>query len=225
MFGIDEVIKAISKNHPVIGACLLVGIVVGVIILSFCVYSFKKYFHWTGRIKKSEEDCGKIDTQIIPKLNNMNDSVMSLTGSVKALTLYLHTKDKTLNTNLIVANSPLKLTSLGSEILTEIAGDSFIDEHLPVLVKKMDEYGVTTALDSQNIAPLVITDVSTEASFNKIKDYMYNTPFYKKEINGETISVALDINTVSTIMGIYLRDKYLELHPELNPDDIPTLVK
>ena len=89
----------------------------------------------------------------------------------------------------------------------------------------MDLIGIKTALDSQTIAPLVITEMSNDTSFNDIKNYIFKNPIFNAEIQGKKLFARLDITTVSNILGIYLRDKYLERHPHLNPAYIPSIGK
>ena len=85
----------------------------------------------------------------------------------------------------------------------------------------MDMQDIKTALDSQIYAPIVISQVSNRSSFNPIKDFAFENPYYKeKDSNGNnTAFVRLDMDTITNIMGIYLRDKYLEKHPHLKPED------
>lgn len=90
----------------------------------------------------------------------------------------------------------------------------------------MDLQGVKTALDSQIIAPIVISKVSDDDNFKHIKDYLFNHPIFNAtNEKGEDLPIYLSIKVISQVMGVYLRDKYLAKHPELNPDDIPSVNK
>jgi hypothetical protein len=191
-------------------------------VLVYCTYKITDYIsHWKERVKKTEDDCKKIDSHIMPKLDIIGSSITSLNGSFNNLVIHLGAKDSKLNTAVFMMKSPLQLTQLGIDILAAIGGKKYIDEHVERLVAEMDLIGVKTALDSQTIAPLIINKVSTEDSFTAIKNFAYQTPIYKTKGNtGEEVAVTLDMSTISNIMGIYLRDKYLDKHPELNPADI-----
>jgi len=209
-----EVFKWISVHYPLLLALL------AVIVLTWTIA--KQYYHWKKRIEKNEDECKKIDGQIIPQLTTISTSVTSLNGSFNSLVLHLQAKDGTLPAALFISKSPIRLTDLGIKILNDIGGKSFVDTHLGELIYRMNLREIKTALDSQTIAPFVITEMSNDASFKNIKDYIFRSPIFNAEIEGKKISVQLDLTTVANIMGIYLRDEYLKLNPHLNPEDIPS---
>jgi hypothetical protein len=127
-----------------------------------------------------------------------------------------------MDSNLFISKGPIQLSELGERILIAIGGREFIDNNLALLVKEMDIQGIKTALDAQTYAPIIISKISNQDSFNGIKNYAFKNPFYKeKNSSGEEISIPLDMGTITNIMGIYLRDKYLEKHPSLTLADIP----
>ncbi|MDP4252269.1 MAG: hypothetical protein Q8918_19395 [Bacteroidota bacterium] len=131
-----------------------------------------------------------------------------------------------MDASLFLAQSLIELTELGERVLVAIGGKTFIDNNLQDLMNEMDMQDITTALDSQIYAPIVISQVSNRSSFNPIKDFAFENPYYKeKDSDGnDTASVRLDMDTIVNIMGIYLRDKYLEKHPHLKPgDNIPSV--
>jgi hypothetical protein len=120
----------------------------------------------------------------------------------------------------MVSRDHFRLSLLGQEILENTGAKSFIDTHIDELVAKMDEWGIKTDLDAQEVAPAIIALISSEDSFKEIKDYMSENQFYKTKIHGKEVSAPLDLPSVSNIMGIYLRDKYLEQHPFFHPENI-----
>ena len=211
-----EVFKWLMEHMPV------VFLILAVIALTWILAA--SYFHWKHRIEKAENECKKIDGNIMPQLTSISTSFTSLSGSFNNLVIHLQSRDGSLNAALFMSKSPIRLTELGEKILVEIGGKFYIDTHIDNLVSKMNELEIKTALDSQTKAPLVISEVSNESSFNSIKDFIFKNPYFKTKINGTDVSVGLDMSTVSNIMGIYLRDKYLEKHPHLNPEDIPNVV-
>lgn len=192
----------------------------GIVIILAIIITWqiaKKVFHWTGRIKKTESDCSKIDTHILPQLTSINTSINNLV-------VYLKTKDGKLDISLFRSMSPIQLTPLGYEILEKIGGKYFIDSYINDLITNIDSFGIKTALDVQNAAPIIISNYSTKDSFNHIKDYIFKSPTYKVSTSEGDAFVNLDFSTITNIMGIYLRNKYLDLHPELNPEDIPSTI-
>ena len=215
----DEIWKIIVTHYPLIATVIAVA---GVCIVTTWKIS-GKYHHWSTRIQKTEVECAKIDTQLGPQLKTIHSSLNTLNGSFNNLVVYLKAKHgEDMDVSIFITNSPIKLSPLGYRILEEIGGKEFVDNNIELLINEMDLEGIKTALDSQTYSPIIITKMSSIDSFTKVKNYVYNNPFYKEKRTGSNdIVVSLDMGTITNIMGIYLRDKYLERHPELNPEDIP----
>jgi len=58
---------------------------------------------------------------------------------------------------------------------------------------------------------------------NGIKDFVYNSPqdrTFTAE-DGEALSVRIDMQRILIIMSIYLRDKYFNVHKELDTSGFP----
>lgn len=213
----EEALKLIVQHSPQ----LLI-----IIIAIIATWLIAKFFHDSlNRLKKVEDECKKIDRHLTPQLDSISSSLTTLNGSFNSLIVYLKSKDGAMETSLFVSKSPIQLTELGKKILTTIGGEDFVNNNIDELITNMDAEGIKTALDCQTYAPIVISKISNHASFNKIKDYAFKNPYYKEKLeSGQEISIPLDMGTIANIMGIYLRDKYLERHPELNPADIPSAI-
>jgi hypothetical protein len=170
-----------------------------------------RYFHWAHRIIRTENDCFKIGREIIPQLGLIRSSLNTLGGSFNNLVVYLKARDAKMDSSLFISKSPIQLTGLGERVLNVLGGKGFIDKNLHRLLEGLKDYQIKTALDAQIFAPMVISGFFMDESFNEIKSYVYEHPYYReKNGDGKDISVALDMVTVSHLMGICLRDKYLE---------------
>lgn len=211
----DEIVKWISAHYPLLFLILCVVVITVIITI--------RYSNWSHRLKKTEAECEKIEKVLTPQLSSINSSLTTLSGSFNSLIVYLKGRHGEMDTSLFISKSPIQLTELGKRVLEAIGGREFIDNNLSELMNLMDAKGIKTALDSQTYAPVVINQISTQSSFNKIKDYAFKNPYYKEKApDNSDIDVALDMGTITNIMGIYLRDKYLETHPHLKPEDIPS---
>lgn len=202
----DELVKYAEDHWPKAALILLVILAT----ISATVYVCKKYFHWTGKIIKSEDDCKKIDS--------INTSLGLINSNVTSLIMYLKTKDGGMDTSLFKSFSPIQLTEIGQEILTAIGGEKFVNENLTSLFHALEAQNIKTALDVQNAAPLVIGLFSTLDSFNDIKNYLFKNPNYKYIKDDKEILIPIDLNTATTVLGIYLRNKFLEARPNIIPD-------
>jgi hypothetical protein len=196
----EQIIKLLEAYWPH-GILLVIAIAATWLIA-------KQYFHWTGRVEKIEKDCSKIgskiDGHVIPKLDALNTSIGSLV-------VYLKTKDKSMDAALFQSRSPLCLTAFGREFLENSGGRKFVDDNLSYLISEINKFPIKSPLDVENISSLVISNATSLDSFTPIKDYIFHKPVR----TGSTGTISLDFARVSSILGIYLRDKYLQTHPDL----------
>jgi hypothetical protein len=236
----ETIFKYLGEHWPLLTFILCV--ITGIVYATWTVA--KSVYHWTAKMKSVEDKCVVMDNQITPVTKNIYDLVSkvkstedkciamdhqlstitntlnSLSTTVNGLVVYLKSKDGGMDTSLFASRSPVQLTNLGNKILEDSGGKNFIDKNLSLLIKEIAKQNINTALDVQTLAPLVISNVSTSEIFNSIKDYIFKNPQYKsRNKSNQDIHIALDMNVITNIMGIYLRNKYLEKHPELSPQE------
>lgn len=197
--------------------------IVLILILLAVIITWKvatKYLHWTARVRSNEQDCRKIDSHVVPTLTSLNSNINILSTSINALFVYLKTKDDKIEafTPLFRTLSPIQLTPAGEAVLVAFGGKSYVDAHLSDLFLELENRNLKTALDVQNAAPLVIGLFSTLDSFSPIKNYIYKSPSFLFKTDHGQVTIPLDFNTVTNVMGIYLRNKYLETHPQIVSD-------
>lgn len=103
--------------------------------------------------------------------------------------------------------------------MAALDGKKLVDDNIDGLFKEIEGQNATTALDVQNYAPIAIGNHSTKGLFNKAKDYIYSHPTFKfTNSEGNDVEIPLDLNTLNTVLGLYLRDKFLETHPNIIPN-------
>lgn len=189
----------LAEHYPFL-LCIIV-VAIGVTII---VWKASSFYH---RLKKIETG----HDGITPQLNEITKSVGSLSSSFNSLVTYLSGKDSTLNASLYVMRSPVQLTDLGTEILQIIGGKKYIDDNSIRLISEIEKQNFKSGLDIENYCKVILMKEFSSDSFVPIKNYMFQHPRYVKDNN----TVQLDMPTVTNIMGIYLRNKYFEKHPEL----------
>jgi hypothetical protein len=190
-----------------------------VIVVAITWRMASKYSHWAHRIKKTESDCAQIESHISPKLNDLHTSVNSMNKALTSLVVYLKTKDGKMDASLFQAFSPIRLTEAGEAVLNALDGKAIIENNLKELFANLEAQNVKTALDVQSFAPIVISILSNNSDFNRAKDYIYNHPVLNfTTSDGKELAIQLDSNTLNTVLGIYLRDKFLETHPGIIPN-------
>lgn len=177
-----------------------------------------RYFHWTNRIKIAQEHGDKIDNEIIPRLDRIVSSIDSLRSAHNGLVIYLKGKDNKLDLTFFTSNSPIQLTPAANEVLFKSGAKYFIDKNINNLIEQIEINKFKTALDIQSFAPALLWNYSYDTSFDGIKNYLFKNPYFNsKSKDGEDLAIPLDLDTIINIMGIYLRDIYLEKHPQLKP--------
>ena len=191
--------KWIGDNYP---ALLIIA------VIAWLSWKARGIFH---RFEKTEAECKKIEDTVAPRLTSIDKTLNSIDKSFHALITFLATKHTDFNVNLYKSNSPMQLTDLGNEILNAIGGKKYIDDNAASLIQKLSKETIKSALDVENYAKVILIQEYNSDAFTAIKNYIYQNPVYKKD----ALNVSLDVATISNIMGLYLRDKYFEIHPEL----------
>ena len=148
------------------------------------------YFVRFCRVEKGVESitavCAKLETRL-SKIETVLDRICH----------YLAAKEG-LSTDFFSANSPMMLNDLAKD---------FANDQSEVLIAELENRAPKTKLDVQQTAVLVVFDSTVSDKFNRIKDFIYQNPIYEGE--------KIELTTLVNIIALYLRDKYLEKHPEL----------
>jgi hypothetical protein len=110
-------------------------------------------------------------------------------------------------------NSPKVLTDTGLELLIISGGKDCIDKNKEFFIQEVEKYNPTHPYDVEKISYRVINIYSTDPIYNEIKSFIYLSP---KEMELAGNKVPIDTTIISIVMGVYLRDFYLEKHSELN---------
>jgi hypothetical protein len=194
-----EIWKWLFANYPG------VVIILAIAVLVFLATRF--FMKWYHRFTSTEKECASL----VPKFDALQKSVNNIERSVNGLIIYLKAKDKEMDTSVFRSQSPIRLTSLGERILTESGGKQFVDENLSHLFNEIEKEELKSALDVENSAVSAILFSTNMDAFTRVKDYVFNNPIYKGP-NDERVN--LQLATVVNIIGIYLRDIYLEKHPQ-----------
>lgn len=113
-------------------------------------------------------------------------------------------------------NSPRKLNEMGEKIFAEIDGRKFLEENKSLFFAEIDKNSPKTALDVETYAFLACHVLTANEIFNKIKGFVYNCPEIEVEDrNGEKVMYEITMGDICFILGIPLRDMYLEEHKDI----------
>jgi len=114
--------------------------------------------------------------------------------------------------------SPRRLNELGSLLLSNCEGLSFIEENKSVLFQWLDEKNPKTALDVEKAALEVLIENVDNDIFNGLKNWVYNSPSMEVQQNGEAKEVSVTMRDVCFVISLPLRDAYLQAHPEIETE-------
>ncbi len=199
---IETMFSFILEHFPVMG--LIIGLIGTTAIITI------RFLKVIARIKKVEKSTIQAETDLFPrfdkKLDKISDTLVGFRVSFAGLVSYLSAKDVEMDASLYVIQSPVKLSGLGMKLLTEYRGKEFVDAHMNTLLTSLKEKQLATALDVENHAVITILEFSDTPGFTEIKNYLFYHPAYTVR----NIQYTFPLAALARIMGIYLRDIYLE---------------
>jgi hypothetical protein len=100
------------------------------------------------------------------------------------------------------AFSPLQLTDKGIEIINAVEFNKIFNENKPDFINFINSENPKTRYDTELSSIKSIVSLFDKEYFYPVKKYLYENP-------------GLDERSMRTILGVYVRDKYLEAHPEI----------
>lgn len=113
--------------------------------------------------------------------------------------------------------SPRRMTKIGREVFSDSGAKQALEENLDFFLGLVADKKPQTPYDVEDAALDVVVGNMSNPLFNGIKNFVYYRPEeaeYKDE-EGNVVTVKLEVPIILRLMGIELRDKYLERHPEL----------
>lgn len=189
------------QNSPI-----LFGIFVAIVITCFLTLKISAVIN---RLKKNENT---LENEVIPKLTDIEKKTDSLTINLTNLISYFKGKGKGFDFDMFFSSSPIQLTEFGKEVLETSGAKKFIDDNLEKLISLVEEEKVTVPIDIENAIMLIFYNEYDTEKFTPIKNFIFNNPVYTKDNSNTEINVSVIIKA----MAIYMRNKYLERHPEIN---------
>jgi hypothetical protein len=96
----------------------------------------------------------------------------------------------------------LQLTNTGKKLITDIGFDAIFEENKSDFVEFIDSEMPKLKYDVELAAIKSISALSDQEYMNPLKVFFYNNP-------------KRSLQNVAPTLGIYIRDDYLEAHPEI----------
>ncbi len=120
---------------------------------------------------------------------------------------------------LVRKHSPRVMTEIGRSLFINSGASSVLEENLDSFITKLEALNPQTPFDVEDRSLSVLLGSISDPIFNSIKNYIYYGPesVRMKDENGHEVEVKLSLLSIIRLMGLELRDKYLERHPEVVP--------
>ena len=218
----ETILNFLSSNYPMIGIFVVAAFIGGYVHKYHAsIQSTKKKVDnlpCDENSKKIEEHELKLSSlpceQHSQKLTEHSQSFEYLREIL--IGAFGTSKDKQKKLQISVFNrlSPFTLSDIGQKYLATTCGKECIDTNTEFFISELEKMQPQTAYDVEDYSERVLFRNTGSPMFKKIKDFVYLVPHLN--IDGEKVDVSLP--DVISVMGIYLRDKYLNLHPELIPE-------
>jgi hypothetical protein len=219
----DPIVDWLLAHYP----GLIFGALALAIVIWASVWCTNKYWiaknlflNSTQKLSNLDKRMLQVDNRLVSldgSLASIEKNMTNLTHSLSNISLFLTTKFKLTN-DLFASKSPTQLTPIGEMLLEQSGGKKFVDEYQLSLIASLEALKPQTGLDVQTACEALILEKSNEDIFNRIKQYIFNNPVYRYTKDGEQREIGVDLNVISTVMGIYLRNKYFEKYPALAAD-------
>lgn len=194
----SQVWKWIAENYPF----LLVAAVVAVV-----VWLIAKFYY--TRIVKMENAIKVLPCAAHEQINQ------KILDKLTTITTYLITRDSKASLIFSQKKSPRKLNAFGEQLFKDCGGQKFLDQNSEELLAAIAAKDPGTALDVENLAIEVLISRLDSGIFNELKQWVYNSPSLKIEIQGQGQEYAVTMNDICFVLSLPLRDMYLETHPDL----------
>ena len=98
--------------------------------------------------------------------------------------------------------SPFQLTEKGKNFIKEIGFDNVFEKNKEVFFRFIDNENPKLKFDVENSSIKSVVTLYDETYMEFLKIYQYNNP-------------SRSLENISPTLGVYIRDKYLEEHPEI----------
>jgi hypothetical protein len=151
-------------------------------------------------------------------LINLDKTVKSTNEMVAEICKWIMKNDNNMIDVFVKKQSPSKILPIGYSLLEETNAKKAVDHYMDFLIKELDSENPQAPYDVEDKALTVLMKNISHDLFSEVKSFLYNSPETITLIDPETSEerqIKPSIQIITELMSIYLRDKYLEQHPEI----------
>lgn len=135
-------------------------------------------------------------------LDSMNKSIDALKRNVKVICDHLVSKNDGFDHTLLINYSPLKLKPEAVALLENIGFIDMFNQHSQDFLDLIDSEQPKNKFDVELQSTKAVLILFEKDYFNQVKNYLYNHP-------------NVEYRKFAQVLGVYVRDQYLEKHPDI----------
>jgi hypothetical protein len=135
-------------------------------------------------------------------LDDLERTTEKIKVNVKVISDYLTTASVDFNHKELKAYSPLNLTKEGDKLISSLGFDKVFKSHKDDFFTFIDSQEPKLKYDVENAAIQSVSGLQDMDYMNFLKVFFYNNP-------------DRSMKNVAPTLGVYIRDKYLQAHPEI----------
>jgi hypothetical protein len=135
-------------------------------------------------------------------LDRLEETMEKVKANLKVVSDYLTATHKDFNHKELQVYSPLRLTQNGKNLLKEVGFESIFGQYKDDFFSVIDDDAPKLKYDVERSAIRSISVLSDRDYMSFLKVFFYNNPDRSMANTGPTL-------------GVYVRDRYLEEHPEI----------
>ncbi|HCC51480.1 MAG TPA: hypothetical protein DEQ30_04990 [Porphyromonadaceae bacterium] len=157
-------------------------------------------------------------------LDLLQKAVTSTNELIVEIGRWISGRDKKMINTFVRKNSPYVITGIGKQLLEESGGKKAMDDNIDFFMKELEIINPKTPYDVEDQSINTVFRNMGNEIFNPVKNFIYYSPDKMERIDpdtGKTREIEISFPVLLNVMGIYLRDKYMERHPDI--EDMPEL--
>lgn len=135
-------------------------------------------------------------------LNDLKKTSDTMKGNLKVIGDHLTKYDTQFDPKELQSMSPLQLTDEGRNLIEQIGFDTIVEQHRDDFCDFIDNEKPRLKYDVELAAIKAVMALSDKEYMSPVKVFMYNNP-------------NRTLNNLAPTLGVYVRDIYLESHPEI----------
>lgn len=197
----EKLVDLIAKGYPE----LIIFLIVGVVVWFVAKLYFKRFLPMENKVNNAP-------------CNKDKDFYKDMAKSIRKIEKYMIKETSLTSAEIMKRCCPYKLTDVGLKLLNISGSKICIDDNIDFFDSEIQKLKPQVALDVEDCSLSVLNENTDKSFFNPIKDFVFHAsyPYMLIDDNGnrEELKEDININTMLTIMSVYLRDEYFKRHPE-----------